>query len=81
MDIKDKAQPSLSSVKKSQVSKVEAVKKPRSKPVRSPERLPFEQRREMILKKAVDVFAERGFDATTRDLARHLGTTQPLMYK
>ncbi|MBY3064778.1 TetR/AcrR family transcriptional regulator [Rhizobium laguerreae] len=53
--------------------------KPRS--VGTAERFPFEQRREMILKKAIDMFAERGFDATTRELATHLGTTQPLLYK
>ncbi|MBB3459339.1 AcrR family transcriptional regulator [Rhizobium sp. BK313] len=81
MKIRNEAQSPMGSVKKPEVSKVDVVSKTRSKPVRSSERLPFEQRREMILKKAVDVFAERGFDATTRDLARHLGTTQPLMYK
>ncbi len=44
-------------------------------------RLPFEQRRKLIVKKAAEFFAESGFAATTRELADHLGTTQPLLYK
>jgi AcrR family transcriptional regulator len=44
-------------------------------------RLPFDQRRLLIVKKAAEFFAESGFGATTRELALHLGTTQPLLYK
>ncbi len=44
-------------------------------------RLPFEQRRKLIVRKAAEFFAESGFAATTRELADHLGTTQPLLYK
>ncbi|UPJ71852.1 TetR/AcrR family transcriptional regulator [Bradyrhizobium sp. 187] len=41
----------------------------------------FEERRRIIIGKAAEFFAESGFSATTRELADHLGTTQPLMYK
>ncbi len=44
-------------------------------------RKPFAVRREEIVRKAATFFAEVGFDATTRDLAVWLGTTQPLMYR
>jgi AcrR family transcriptional regulator len=44
-------------------------------------RLPFEQRRKLIVRKAAEFFAEFGFAATTRELAGRLGTTQPLLYK
>ncbi len=41
---------------------------------------PGERRSEIILK-AVDFFAEHGFEAGTRELARELGITQPLLYR
>lgn len=44
-------------------------------------RLPPGKRREAIVRQATEFFAEHGFEATTRELARHLGVTQPLMYK
>jgi AcrR family transcriptional regulator len=44
-------------------------------------RKPFEVRRAEIVRKAASFFAQHGFDATTRDLANWLGTTQPLMYR
>lgn len=44
-------------------------------------RKPFEVRRAEIVRKAASFFAQSGFDATTRDLAEWLGTTQPLMYR
>ena len=44
-------------------------------------RKPFEVRRAEIVRKAASFFAQFGFDATTRDLASWLGTTQPLMYR
>jgi len=45
------------------------------------QRKPFEIRRAEIVRKAAAFFAQFGFDATTRDLAIWLGTTQPLMYR
>ena len=44
-------------------------------------RKPFDVRRAEIVRKAASFFAQHGFDATTRDLADWLGTTQPLMYR
>lgn len=44
-------------------------------------RKPFEERRAEIVRKAASFFAQFGFDATTRELATWLGTTQPLMYR
>jgi AcrR family transcriptional regulator len=44
-------------------------------------RLPGAERRARIVQKAAEVFAEQGFAATTRELARQLGVTQALLYK
>jgi AcrR family transcriptional regulator len=44
-------------------------------------RLPPEERRPEIIRKAVEFFAEHGFQAGTRELARELGITQPLLYR
>ncbi len=44
-------------------------------------RLPYEERREEFVHKAIEFFAEEGFDSSTRELARRLGVTQPLLYR
>lgn len=44
-------------------------------------RLNPEARRDMIVDAAVRYFAEVGFSGSTRDLARRIGVTQPLLYK
>jgi AcrR family transcriptional regulator len=44
-------------------------------------RLSPEERRKDIIKNATAFFAERGFAASTRELARELGVTQPLLYR
>lgn len=44
-------------------------------------RLPYEERREEFVQKAIEYFAEEGFDSSTRELARRLGVTQPLLYR
>lgn len=44
-------------------------------------RLPPAERREAILEKAINLFAEHGFESSTRELARQLGVTQPLLYR
>ncbi len=44
-------------------------------------RLSPAQRREDFIRKATTLFAEEGFDAGTRELARKLGVTQPLLYR
>ncbi|NKB52846.1 MAG: TetR family transcriptional regulator [Rhizobiaceae bacterium] len=49
--------------------------KPRKK------RLSSTERRAEFITKAIEFFAEEGFESSTRDLARHLGVTQPLLYR
>ena len=44
-------------------------------------RLPRAERRSQMIDDAVSFFAEHGFAASTRELARHLGVTQALVYK
>ena len=54
----------------------EAVKtKPKKK------RLSSSERRADFISKAIEFFAEEGFESSTRSLARHLGVTQPLLYR
>lgn len=60
--------------------------KPKRAPAHSPARTPkrrlaAEDRRRDILEKSIAYFAQAGFDGGTRELARHLGTTQPLLYR
>jgi AcrR family transcriptional regulator len=44
-------------------------------------RLPPDDRRKEFVAKATEFFAEEGFGGATRDLARRLGVTQPLLYR
>ncbi|WP_218509261.1 TetR/AcrR family transcriptional regulator [Variovorax sp. dw_308] len=44
-------------------------------------RLAPEDREHQILQAAIAFFSRHGFDASTRDLARELGVTQPLLYR
>lgn len=44
-------------------------------------RLPPEERKEMLVRKAADFFSKEGFDAGTRVLAQQMGITQPLIYR
>tara|TARA_R110000787_G_scaffold29863_1_gene80727 strand:- start:639 stop:1301 length:663 start_codon:yes stop_codon:yes gene_type:complete len=44
-------------------------------------RLPPEERERQILEGAIRYFAEVGFDGQTRELARRLGITQPLLFR
>ncbi|MBB4004805.1 MAG: TetR/AcrR family transcriptional regulator [Aurantimonas endophytica] len=44
-------------------------------------RLSPDERRRMIVEGAVTFFSEVGLEGTTRDLSRHLGVTQPLLYR
>lgn len=51
-------------------------------PERAPRRrLAPEDREHQIVQAAISFFARHGFDASTRDLARELGVTQPLLYR
>jgi len=44
-------------------------------------RLPPDQREKAILDEAIRYFAEVGFDAQTRELAKRAGITQPLLFR
>ncbi|MBD3678469.1 MAG: TetR/AcrR family transcriptional regulator [Rhodobacteraceae bacterium] len=44
-------------------------------------RLPSAERRQEFINKAIDFFAEEGFESSTRGLAKRLGVTQPLLYR
>jgi AcrR family transcriptional regulator len=44
-------------------------------------RLPPDHRRREFVAKAAEFFSEQGFGGGTRDLARRLGVTQPLLYR
>ncbi|HTH96457.1 MAG TPA: TetR/AcrR family transcriptional regulator [Stellaceae bacterium] len=48
---------------------------------RIPKRRSVTDRRQQIVEQAAEFFARYGFDAGTRDFARYLGTTQPLLYR
>jgi AcrR family transcriptional regulator len=48
--------------------------RPRAKHMGSAEREAY------ILRRAVECFSEHGFGVSTRDLAKHIGVTQPLLY-
>lgn len=44
-------------------------------------RLPSRERRKEFIAQAIEFFAENGFESSTRDLAKRLGVTQPLLYR
>lgn len=44
-------------------------------------RLSSEERRAEFVQKAIEFFAEEGFASSTRELAKRLGVTQPLLYR
>ena len=50
-------------------------------PDKKRKRLSSEERREEFVQKAIEFFAEEGFASSTRDLAKRLGVTQPLLYR
>ena len=49
------------------------------RPVRK--RLSSDERRKEFIRKSIELFAEDGFESSTRELARGLGVTQPLLYR
>lgn len=49
--------------------------------VASTRRLAPEDREQQIVEKAIEHFTRRGFAGSTRELARELGITQPLLYR
>jgi len=49
--------------------------------IRKRKRLPRNEREQMIVAEAIRFFAEVGFEGQTRELARRLGITQPLIFR
>ncbi|MET4476693.1 TetR/AcrR family transcriptional regulator [Bradyrhizobium sp. F1.13.3] len=49
--------------------------------IREPQRLDPSERESIIAREAVSFFAEHGFGGQTRELAKRLGITQPLLYR
>jgi AcrR family transcriptional regulator len=56
-------------------------KGPHKRPRRKQKRLSSDDRRKEFVTKATEFFSEEGFGGGTRDLARRLGVTQPLLYR
>lgn len=50
-------------------------------PKRPRKRLSSEERRQEFIRKSIELFAEEGFESSTRDLAKRLDVTQPLLYR
>jgi AcrR family transcriptional regulator len=50
-------------------------------PAAKRKRLSPEERERLIVREAVQFFAEHGFEGQTRELARRCGITQPLLYR
>ncbi len=44
-------------------------------------RLTSDERRAEFIQKSIKLFAQEGFESSTRELARRLGVTQPLLYR
>lgn len=64
-----------------QFSSGDRPQEPSEKASRIPRpRLSKEERERQIVQKAIQLFAERGFSTSTRDIAAALGITQPLLY-
>lgn len=53
----------------------------RTTPTPKRKRLSSEERRQEFINKAIEFFAEEGFESSTRGLAKKLGVTQPLLYR
>ncbi len=57
-----------------------AKKKTVAPKVRAP-RMDSDERKRMIVEKAIEYFAKNGFEGSTRDLAREIGIAQSLIYR
>lgn len=69
-------------VSRSRIESAAAKSRPTAPPrPASQKRLPPAERERLIAAAAVRFFAERGFEGRTRDLARRIGVTQPLLYR
>ncbi|MCY0854637.1 TetR/AcrR family transcriptional regulator [Cupriavidus sp. D39] len=50
-------------------------------PAKTAKRLLPEEREQQIVQKAIEHFTRNGFSGSTRDLAKQIGVTQPLLYR
>lgn len=50
-------------------------------PEKTGRRLPPEEREEQIVRMAIEHFTRNGFSGSTRELAKQIGVTQPLLYR
>ncbi|MDB9881364.1 TetR/AcrR family transcriptional regulator, partial [Planktomarina temperata] len=59
------------------------MSKPNATQTETPKRkrLPSPERRQDFINKAIEFFAEEGFESSTLGLAKKLGVTQPLLYR
>jgi AcrR family transcriptional regulator len=62
-------------------SKTTPIEANAAKDVQPRKRLPRNEREQMIVQEAIRFFAEVGFEGQTRELARRLGITQPLIFR
>jgi AcrR family transcriptional regulator len=62
-------------------TKAVAAPAPALEPVPGMKRLAPEQREQQIVEKAIEHFTRHGFSGSTRELAREIGVTQPLLYR
>src|SRR5688572_26597414 len=63
------------------MTKADKRKKPKTGTASKRSRLLPDEREKQIVLEAIRFFAEVGFDGQTRELARRLGITQPLLYR
>jgi AcrR family transcriptional regulator len=72
-------------MQKSNQAEVSGVKQPNRArgraQIRQPQRLDPSEREAIIAREAVSFFAEHGFEGQTRELAKRLRITQPLLYR
>lgn len=65
----------------SPATKKASSRTPTTAPTAPTPRLAPEEREQLIVQKAIRYFAEYGFGASTRDLAKEIGVSQPLLYR
>jgi len=63
------------------MAKIEKREKTKAEAVPKRQRLLPDEREKQIVLEAIRFFAEVGFDGQTRELAKRLGITQPLLYR
>ena len=71
----------VKATKKTKAPSVTAVKAATKSAGKRNRRLSPEERSLDIIDKAIELFADVGFDGSTRELAKRLGITQPLLYR